>query len=59
MQALPHAPSRLGASCLGHFIAGGFAMGQWVALLAAAVVVGLFFVALVRDVRRRHAEPGE
>ncbi|MBT3266748.1 hypothetical protein HN371_06305 [Candidatus Poribacteria bacterium] len=33
-------------------------MEQWIGLLAAAVVVGVFFLAVLRDVQKRHAEDG-
>jgi len=39
-------------------IGGGSAMEQWIGLLAAAVVVGVFFLAVLRDVQKRHAEDG-
>jgi hypothetical protein len=34
-------------------------MGSWVSVVGAAVVVGLFFVALIRDMRKRYTESGD
>ena len=34
-------------------------MGPWVGVVGAAVVVGLFFVALIRDMRKGDTESGD